>query len=147
MSFHLNPNQGNKWFVPTNDSVFQKIKIGAIPLFIAIIITAMIRKKGGKYGKFNFLKNKISGVIGVLIYLFVFILLLNVWSLINEENDNTFDMVAYVISIIIGIATWSYTSKLIVAKRLDNFSLVLLLFILVWFITCSYGQCPEFYGY
>lgn len=136
-----------KWVIPTNDSVFQLSKMAVLPWILVLLFSILYKLYFGKLNNLIFLRNNISCVIGLIVYIVSIIISYYVWFLgFDKEKNETFDMLSYVVSVSVGIFVWFLISGFIISRRLDNgLSIFLLLLILGWYNTCSYNECPNIY--
>lgn len=128
-----------KFAVATDESVFQHMKLILYPWILTIIVLYYVFPKQ--------LKNYVSSVLGLWIYILIIPFFYYLWTDTLEKEDNlTYDISIYFISVFISIVVWLSLCGLRINKLLDNvltFSGYLVA--IYWFTKCSYDMCPNIY--
>ena len=129
-----------KWAAATDESTFQHMKLALYPWIITILVSYM-------YYKFRFLKNSVSSVFGLWVYILMIPVFFYTYTEVLENEHNlTYDIITFILSVIIGVFVWLSTCKFKIDKRLDALLTGFGYFVAIfWFTVCSYNSCPDIY--
>ncbi len=129
-----------KWAAATDESTFQHMKLALYPWIITILVSYM-------FYKFRFLKNSVSSVLGLWVYILMIPAFFYTYTEVLENEHNlTYDIITFILSVIIGVFVWLSTCKFKIDKRLDALLTGFGYFVAIfWFTVCSYNSCPDIY--
>ena len=136
----MNESKWVKWAVATDESTFQHMKMALYPWIVTILVSYLLFK-------FKFLKNWVSSVLGLWVYLLMVPTFFYFWTLVlKNEHSLNYDIATFIISVLLGVIVWVNTSGLSIDCKLDRLLTGCGYITAIWWFTlCTEYSCPDIY--